>query len=243
MPPAAAFLYLAATLQKTTAALYYSSNRRTDAELCILRLCDESSLSGDLTALWKPRIQRLEDTLSRGHDPLTVEHAAAAKATPPGRKLPQFPNRRPSLPCRKSVRRFPKSRLFVQNRSSRLTSLRSSVPLQLEHSAPRQPAAAEAPAIGGSWWRALTEACKGRLSPMYRVFLDMCTGVLEGESFVRTGQHHLGRLDNNRVSRERRSQRSLSGRRNPKSVCCLGGEPLRPLQGKSGKSFKIQQSV
>ena len=55
--PAARFLYLATTLQKVTAELYASSNRRTDAELCLIRLCDES-LSGDLTAL-ESRIQRL----------------------------------------------------------------------------------------------------------------------------------------------------------------------------------------
>ncbi len=52
-------IYLATTLQKTSAELYYSSNRRTDAELCLLRLCDEG-LSGDLTAL-EARIQRLEE--------------------------------------------------------------------------------------------------------------------------------------------------------------------------------------
>lgn len=56
-------LYLASTLQKTSADLYYSANRRTDAELCLLRLCDES-LSGDLVAL-TARIQKLEDALER----------------------------------------------------------------------------------------------------------------------------------------------------------------------------------
>ena len=54
---ASRLIYLATTLQKASADLYYSSNRRTDAELCLLRLCDES-LSGDLTAL-EARIQRL----------------------------------------------------------------------------------------------------------------------------------------------------------------------------------------
>ena len=56
-------LYLASTLQKTAADLYFSANRRTDAELCLLRLCDES-LSGDLTAL-AARIQRLEEGRDR----------------------------------------------------------------------------------------------------------------------------------------------------------------------------------
>ena len=62
--PANRFLYLASTLQKAAADLYYSTDRRTDAELCLLRLCDES-LCGDLTAL-ESRITRLENALERG---------------------------------------------------------------------------------------------------------------------------------------------------------------------------------
>ena len=48
--PANRFLFLASTLQKAAGDLYYSADRRTDAELCLLRLCDES-LCCDLTAL------------------------------------------------------------------------------------------------------------------------------------------------------------------------------------------------
>ena len=61
--PSNRFLYLASTLQKAAADLYYSADRRTDAELCLLRLCDES-LCGDLTAL-ENRITRLEDAAAR----------------------------------------------------------------------------------------------------------------------------------------------------------------------------------
>ena len=63
------------------------------------------------------------------------------------------------------------------------------------------PAAPAAPAVGGNWWRALAEACKGRLSPMYRVFLDMCTGVLEGDQLTVYAPDDitLNRLDNDRV--------------------------------------------
>ena len=61
----------------------------------------------------------------------------------------------------------------------------------------RRPAAA----ADGSWWRALAEGCKGRLPPMYRVFLDMCTGVLEGDllTVYAPDDITLGRLDNDRV--------------------------------------------
>lgn len=194
------FLYLASTLQKTTAELYYSSNRRTDAELCILRLCDES-LSGDLTAL-EARIQRLEDALSRGQEIRSaVEHAAAAKAAPLRQSAPPvsgqasaapLPEERPPLPEEPPAPSEPEQPAYEPPKQH---------PAPAEHSAFRQPAAAEAPAIGGGWWRALTEACKGRLSPMYRVFLDMCTGVLEGDQLTVYAPDDitLGRLDNDRV--------------------------------------------
>lgn len=52
-------LHITARLQDTLAALPLSSNRRTDAELCLMRLCDES-LCGDLTAL-AARVARLEE--------------------------------------------------------------------------------------------------------------------------------------------------------------------------------------
>ena len=88
------FLYLASTIQKTAADLYYSANRRTDAELCLLRLCDES-LSGDLTAL-DARIHRLEESVSRGQ----ILRAGAAESAP--RETPKEAPR-PSRPAPKPV--------------------------------------------------------------------------------------------------------------------------------------------
>ena len=69
---------------------------------------------------------------------------------------------------------------------------------------PVQPAAQTAPAAtigGGNWWRALAENCKGSLPPMYRVFLDMCSGVLEGDvlTIYAPDDMTVGRLDNDRV--------------------------------------------
>ena len=57
-------IQICSILQEVSAALQNSVNRRTDAELCLLRLCDES-LSGDLTAL-NARIARLEDQIAAG---------------------------------------------------------------------------------------------------------------------------------------------------------------------------------
>ena len=47
----------------------------------------------------------------------------------------------------------------------------------------------------------LAENCKGRLPPMYRAFLDMCTGALSGDllTVYAPDDITLGRLENDRV--------------------------------------------
>ena len=60
----ARFIQLCTILQETAAQLQFSVNRRTDAELCVLKLCDET-LSGDLAALGA-RIARLEEQIAAG---------------------------------------------------------------------------------------------------------------------------------------------------------------------------------
>ena len=108
------FLYLSATLQQCTADLYYSANRRTDAELCLLRLCDEG-LSGDLTAL-TARMQRLEDRMAVLPEAIRqgapVEAPArpqkAAKPAPkparPADDAPPWDDDRPPLPEEPPIR-------------------------------------------------------------------------------------------------------------------------------------------
>ena len=63
----ARFIQLCTILQETAAQLQFSVNRRTDAELCILKLCDET-LSGDLAAL-NARIARPETLRARLRPP------------------------------------------------------------------------------------------------------------------------------------------------------------------------------
>ena len=70
------FIQLCTLLQETAAQLQFSVNRRTDAELCILKLCDET-LSGDLAAL-NARIARLEEQIAAG-----VQFAARNGASAP----------------------------------------------------------------------------------------------------------------------------------------------------------------
>ena len=72
----ARFIQLCTLLQETAAQLQFSVNRRTDAELCILKLCDET-LSGDLAAL-NARIARLEEQIAAG-----VQFAARNAASAP----------------------------------------------------------------------------------------------------------------------------------------------------------------
>ena len=69
----ARFIAICTTLQRAAAEMNVSVNRRTDAELCLLKLCDET-LSGDLSAI-NARLARLEQQMSAG-----VRYAAAENA-------------------------------------------------------------------------------------------------------------------------------------------------------------------
>ena len=195
--PASRFLYLASTLQKAAADLYYSSNRRTDAELCLLRLCDES-LSGDLTAL-DARIRRLEEAgargevirsaVERGGVPRREEPPAAAQpADPPPWDEPPLPEE-------------PGQRVFDVPQEPEPPQPAEAPPGPQPSAPPAERPVSAAPAVDGNWWRALAESCKGRLPPMYRAFLDMCGGALEGDQVTVYAPDDitLGRLDNDRV--------------------------------------------
>ena len=252
---AARLIYLATTLQKTSADLYYSTNRRTDAELCLLRLCDET-LSGDLTAL-AARVERLEESARRGQvlralrperGPRPAPGAAPARPPPPRRRT-RPPGRRrteerpplaggaPSAGGAGSagVRRAggPAAGGAGPGRGGSGGQRR-----------PRQPEPPPPAAADGSWWRALAEGCKGRLPPMYRVFLDMCTGVLEGDllTVYAPDDITLGRLDNDRVAE--RPRRGGGRRRHDGAAGVPGGEPPQgDAPGKSAEPAEIRQSV
>jgi len=208
-------LHLATTLQKTSADLYASINRRTDAELCILKLCDES-LSGDLTAL-ESRIARLEETLAHGQViRAAVTESVSAAAKEPAQKAPPVPKAEDTPPWDEPP--LPEEPPVPEERGERVFDIpaepapvRQEAPAPGEsvrqHAAPESvvPSAGAAPmprnAAGQDWWKTLAERCKGRLPPMYRVVLDMCTGVLEGDlvTVYAPDEMTMGRLDNDRV--------------------------------------------
>lgn len=210
--PAVRLIYLATTLQKAAADLYYSANRRTDAELCLLRLCDES-LSGDLTAL-EARIRRLEERVARQAEAAPVSAPASAPQAAPAAKAAKRqvpveeapPWEEPPLPEEPPMPEEPGARVFDIPEEPA-----ASVPADAQAvstPAPAKPAetgaAPAAPTANGgdgAWWRTLAEKCKGRLPVMYRAFLDMCVGQLEGDLLTVWAPDEItyGRLDNDRV--------------------------------------------
>ena len=84
-------LQMLTLLQNTTADLARSSNRRTDAELCLIRLCDEQ-LDESFAGL-SARIARLEEMLAKGVPaaPAAAAPAAPTRPAPPARPAPTRP--------------------------------------------------------------------------------------------------------------------------------------------------------
>ena len=96
-------LQILTILQNVLADLPRSSNRRTDAELCLIRLCDQG-LDESLAGL-AVRVAQLEERLANGV-PVAAAPAAASKAAapaaqkvaPPVEDLPPWEEERPPLP-------------------------------------------------------------------------------------------------------------------------------------------------
>ena len=230
--PAGRFLHLASTLQKASAELYASANRRLDAELCLLRLCDES-LSGDLTAL-EARIARLEDNQAARAALAQRPGAAPPEQAPPPHKEPPAPPKFPDPPPWDEPP-LPEEPPITDGPGQRVYDIPEAPPLPPEppkpSSAPQPPAApaagnAPARAVDGGWWRTLAENCKNRLSPMYRPFLGMCSGFLEGDLLTVCAPDDLtlGRLDNDRV-REAVTQEAEALTGAPVRLALRTGEP------------------
>ena len=234
-------LFLSTTLQQVLANLYYSANRRTDAELCLLRLCDES-LCGDITAL-NARMTRLEERMAVL--PKTIR-AQAAEPAAPAAPAPTAPVRKavskalpvdepppweePPLPEESSIpwEEPPLPEEPPVDRMEPPAVRRPEKPAGPAPSIP-QPAAAPAaaPTAGGTAaWRELVESSKGSLPPMYRAFLDICRGTMDNGVVTVFAPDDMtkGRLDNDRVLNAlRENGESLSG--GPVTVRLVVGEP------------------
>ena len=250
--PSNRFLYLASTLQKAAADLYYSADRRTDAELCLLRLCDES-LCGDLTAL-ENRITRLEDAAARGAaiSAAVNQRVSAAKAIgaapvsqapakpaskpvePPPAEAPP-PWDEPPLPEEPPMREEPGERVFdipedaIPVRPARSNAVPAKPAASIPSAPKPQTAVHSAAPVSGDWWKALSENCKGQIPPMYRAFLDLCGGVLEGDQLTvfAPDEITLNRLDNDRVRGVLSAEaEKVSGQ--PVRLLLREGEPPKP---------------
>ncbi len=166
--PIERFLFLTETLQRCCATLGDSTRPRTDAELCLLRLCNES-LCGDLNAL-NARVAALEEG---GVTVKTVVSAPAPKAAPAVSEFPiETRYEEPPMPEEYGERVFD------------IPDEVAPAPQPKPAAAPTPKATPAAPAshAGDSGvWSRLIDQYKGRLSVSLRVFLNMAGGVLEGD--------------------------------------------------------------
>ena len=162
-------IYLLDVLGQTQAALNGSSSLRTEAELCLMKLCDES-LCGDLSAL-TARLERLEKAAAKGLAvPISAAPAAPAapqtQAPPPA---PEAPTRTetpaPTAPA--SPKPEPKADPAPQAQAPKPEPI-TPVP---------QPETSLAGGDSGIWDR-LKEHYKAALRVDKRVFLNGASGTL-----------------------------------------------------------------
>ena len=178
-------IHMAVQLQNTLAALPMSANRRTDGELCLMRLCDES-LCGDTTAL-AARLARLEEGGLPQAAP--VSQAAPSSQTAPEPRPASAQERKPRQTDRRREDGVPPP--WEEEPPPVLTDAplegpprREAPPVKppADTPGPASPAPAAGPApAGDDLWSAVAEKCKNQLSPMYWFMLDDARGVLEGD--------------------------------------------------------------
>ena len=227
--PMRRFLYLTETIQACCAGLGDSFQPRTDAELCLLRLCDES-LSGDLTALGQ-RIDRLEDQISNGISIKTVPQNSGMSPKPApvsrdstGTSRDEPAEDRPPMPEEPPLPQEPGNRERVFDiPDEELSGAR-----QVNRPA-LKPAAAKAAAVVGDTgkWDAMKEHCKGRLAVNHRVFLNMVQGAVDGDCLTLYCQNEFVRdsLNNNTVLHVLQEVASAAEGQTVRVVLTVGGAP------------------
>ena len=182
----ARLIAICTTLQRTAADMNVSVNRRTDAELCLLKLCDET-LSGDLSAI-NARLARLEQQMTAG-----VRFAAAgstAQVVPAPAEKPA-PARAAAKPTAVEDEAPPSWEDSVPAPADE--SFDDAPPPYGEPAEPERPQSAtpapapqaaepkvEAPKLTGDSdiWLTLMESSKNRLTPDKRAFVGQADGRL-----------------------------------------------------------------
>lgn len=227
--PMRRFLYLTETIQACCAGLGDSFQPRTDAELCLLRLCDES-LSGDLTAL-SQRIDRLEDRVANGIPVKTVpQTAGTSPKTAPlsrdsagtSRDVPS--DDRPPMPEEPPLPEEPGGRERVYDiPDEEPPAARPAI-----KPARKPPVAKSAAVVGDTGkWDAMKEHCKGRLAVNHRVFLNMVQGAVDGDCLTLYCQNEFVRdsLNNNTVLHVLQEVASAAERQTIRVALTVGGAP------------------
>lgn len=227
--PMRRFLYLTETLQSCCAGLGDSFQPRTDAELCLLRLCDES-LSGDLTAL-SQRIDRLEDRVANGIPVKTVpQTAGTSPKTAPlsrdsagtSRDVPS--DDRPPMPEEPPLPEEPGGRERVYDiPDEEPPAARPAI-----KPARKPPVAKSAAVVGDTGkWDAMKEHCKGRLAVNHRVFLNMVQGAVDGDCLTLYCQNEFVRdsLNNNTVLHVLQEVASAAEGQTVRVALTVGGAP------------------
>ena len=177
----ARLIAICTTLQRAAADMNVSVNRRTDAELCLLKLCDET-LSGDLSAI-NARLARLEQQMATGVRYAAAEGAAQAEKPAPAKTAakptavedeapPPWEDSAPA-PADESFDDAPPPYGEPAEPERPQSAMTAPAPQAAEPKAE-----ASAPTGDSDIWLALMESYKNRLTPDKRAFVGQADGRL-----------------------------------------------------------------
>ena len=183
----ARLIAICTTLQRAAADMNVSVNRRTDAELCLLKLCDET-LSGDLSAI-NARLARLEQQMAAGVRYAAAESAAQPVPAPSEKPAPAKAAAKPTAaedeappPWEDSAPAAPADESFDDapppyGEPAEPERPQSARPAPAPQTAEPK-AEATGPAGDSDIWLTLMESYKNRLTPDKRAFVGQADGRL-----------------------------------------------------------------
>ena len=182
----ARLIAICTTLQRTAADMNVSVNRRTDAELCLLKLCDET-LSGDLSAI-NARLARLEQQMTAGVRYAAAEGTAQVVPAPAEKPAPARAAAKPTAVEDEAPPSWEDSVPAPADESFDDAPPPYGEPAEPERPQSATPAPApqaaepkvEAPKLTGDSdiWLTLMESYKNRLTPDKRAFVGQADGRL-----------------------------------------------------------------
>ena len=182
----ARLIAICTTLQRAAADMNVSVNRRTDAELCLLKLCDET-LSGDLSAI-NARLARLEQQMATGVRYAAAESTAQVVPAPAEKPAPARAAAKPTAvedeapPPWEDSAPAPADESFDDapppyGEPAEPERPQSATPAPAPQAAEPK-AEASAPTGDSDIWLALMESYKNRLTPDKRAFVGQADGRL-----------------------------------------------------------------